>query len=54
VDWKEMVSGVEWPGGKIFSAETKDIVGIPYQTTSGKDTAECEDLVRAILNCRMV
>jgi hypothetical protein len=43
----------KWPGGKNFSAETEDIVGIVYQATIGKDTAECEDLVRAILNCRM-
>jgi hypothetical protein len=29
----------------------QDIVGIRHKTTTGEDTADSEDLVRAVLNC---
>jgi hypothetical protein len=33
----------QFSAGKKVSTEAENIVGIPHQTTTGEDTAECED-----------
>jgi hypothetical protein len=40
------------PIGKNVSTEAEHIVGIRHQET-GEDTADWEDLVRAVVNCRL-
>jgi hypothetical protein len=35
------------------STEEEDIVGIRHQETTGEDTVDWEDLVRAVVNCRV-
>jgi hypothetical protein len=47
----ELVVG-QWPAGKNVSTEAEDIVGIRHQATSGEDTPDSEDVVRAVVNCR--
>jgi hypothetical protein len=39
--------------GKNLSTKAQDIVGIRHQATTGEDTADLEDLVRAAMNCRL-
>jgi hypothetical protein len=41
------------PAGKNVSTEAEDIVGIRQQATTGKGTTLREDLVCAIVNCRV-
>jgi hypothetical protein len=41
------------PAGKNVSTETEDIGGIHNQATTGEDTADWDDLVRAVVNCRV-
>jgi hypothetical protein len=36
--------------GKNVSTEAEDIVRIRHQATTGEDTADSEDLVRAVMN----
>jgi hypothetical protein len=49
---KEFISG-QTPAGKSVNTEAENIVGIRYQATTGEDTADREDPVRAIVNCRV-
>jgi hypothetical protein len=39
------------PAGKNVSTEAEDIVGICHQAMTGEDTANWEDLLRAVVNC---
>jgi hypothetical protein len=39
--------------GKNLSTEVEDIVGISHQATTGEDTGNWEDLVRALVNCKV-
>jgi hypothetical protein len=39
--------------GKNVNMEAEDIVGIRNKAKTGEDTAEWEDLVRAVVNCRV-
>jgi hypothetical protein len=39
--------------GKTVSTEAEDTVGIRHQATTGEDTEDWEDLVRAVVNCRV-
>jgi hypothetical protein len=39
------------PAGKNVSTEAEDIVGIRHQAATGEDTADREDLLRAVMNC---
>jgi hypothetical protein len=41
------------PTGKNVSTEAEDIAGIRHQATIGDDTADWEELVRAVVNCRV-
>jgi hypothetical protein len=41
------------PAGKNVSTEVVDIVEIRHQATTGEDTADWEDLIHAVMNCRM-
>jgi hypothetical protein len=41
------------PSGKKLSTEAEDIVGIRHQATTHEDTADCEELVLAVVNCRL-
>jgi hypothetical protein len=41
------------PAGKNVSTEAEDTVEIRYQSTTGKDTADWEDLVRDEANYRV-
>jgi hypothetical protein len=36
-----------------MSMEVEYIIGIRYQAMVGEDTADWEDLVRAVVNCRV-
>jgi hypothetical protein len=48
----ELVVG--WsPAGKKMSMEAEDTVGIHHQATTGENPANWEDLVNAVVNCRM-
>jgi hypothetical protein len=40
------------PAGKNVSTEAEDIVGIRHQPTTGEDTADSEEIVRPVVNCR--
>jgi hypothetical protein len=48
----ELVVG-ESPAGKNVSTEAEDIVGIRHQAMAGEDTADLEDLLHAVVNCRV-
>jgi hypothetical protein len=48
----ESVAG-QSPAGKNMSMEAEDIVGIRHQATTGEGTANREDLVHAVVNCRV-
>jgi hypothetical protein len=39
--------------GKNMSTEAEDIVGVRRQATTGEDTADLEDLLRDVVNCRL-
>jgi hypothetical protein len=39
--------------GKNVTTEAEDIFGIRHQATTGEDIADLEDLVRAVVNCRV-
>jgi hypothetical protein len=39
------------PAGKNLSTEAEDTVGICRLATTGEDTANWDDLVRAVVNC---
>jgi hypothetical protein len=41
------------PASKDVNTETEDIVGIRHQATTGEDTADSEDLVHDVVNCRL-
>jgi hypothetical protein len=38
---------------KNMSTEAEDFVGIHHQATTGEDTADWEDLVYAVVKCRV-
>jgi hypothetical protein len=48
----ELVMG-QPPAGKIVSTVAKDMVGIHHQATIREDTADSENLLRAVMNCRV-
>jgi hypothetical protein len=48
----ELVVG-QSPASKNVSTEVEGIVGIRHQATNSEDTADYEDLVRAVVNCRV-
>jgi hypothetical protein len=48
----ELVVG-QSPVSKNVSTEAEDIVEIHHQATAGENTADWEDLVRALVNCRV-
>jgi hypothetical protein len=52
--WSNELVVRQSPSGKNVSTETYEIVGIRYQATIGADTADWEDLVRAVVNCKSV
>jgi hypothetical protein len=39
--------------GKNVGTEAEDVVESSHQTTTGEDTADWADLVRAVVNCRV-
>jgi hypothetical protein len=41
------------PAAKNVSTEAEGIVGIRHQATTGEDTADCKELVRTVVNCRV-
>jgi hypothetical protein len=41
------------PAGKKVRMEAEDIVGIRHQVTTDEGTVEWEDLLLAIVNCRV-
>jgi hypothetical protein len=41
------------PGGKNVSTEADNIIGISHQATTWEDTADWEDLLRAVVNFKM-
>jgi hypothetical protein len=41
------------PASKNERMEAEDIVGIRHQATTGEDIADREDLVHAVVNCRV-
>jgi hypothetical protein len=51
--WNNELVVRQSPAGKDVSMEAEDIVGICYQGTTGEDTADWEDLVHAVVNCRV-
>jgi hypothetical protein len=51
--WSNELFVRQSPAGKNVSTEAEDIVGIRRQPTTGEDTANCEDIVSAVVNCRM-
>jgi hypothetical protein len=48
----ELIVG-QSPAGKNVSTEADDIVEICHQATTGEDISDCEDLLRAVVNCRV-
>jgi hypothetical protein len=48
----ELVVG-QLPAGKNVSTEADDIVEICHQATTGEDISDFEDLVLAVMNCRV-
>jgi hypothetical protein len=44
---------VKSPAGKKVSTEAENIVGIRHQATTGEDTEDWEDLVCAVVKCRV-
>jgi hypothetical protein len=48
----ELVVG-QLPASKNVSTETEDFVQICHQATTGEDTSDWEDLVHAVVNCRL-
>jgi hypothetical protein len=48
----ELVVG-QLPASKEVSTEAEAIVGIRHQATTGEGTADWEDLVRDVVNCRV-
>jgi hypothetical protein len=51
--WRNELFMRQSPAGKNMSLEAEDIVEIRHQATTGEDTADWEDLVRAVVNCRV-
>jgi hypothetical protein len=41
------------PAGKNMSTEAEEVFGIRHQAMTGEDTADWEDLVHAVVNCRV-
>jgi hypothetical protein len=48
----ELVVG-QLPAGKNVSTEAEDIVKIRQHATTGENTADWKDLIRAVVHCRM-
>jgi hypothetical protein len=48
----ELVVG-QSPAGKNVSTEADDIVRIRHQATTGEDTSDWEDVLRAVVKCRV-
>jgi hypothetical protein len=48
-----MIAVGQSPAGKNVGTEAQDIVRIRHQATIGEDTVDSEDLIRAIVNCRV-
>jgi hypothetical protein len=44
--------GASQRGPEPWNTEAEDIVGIRYKATTDKDTADPEDLLRAVVSCR--
>jgi hypothetical protein len=51
--WSKQLVVEQLQAGKNVSMEAEDIAGIRHQATSGEDTADWEDFVRAVVNCRL-
>jgi hypothetical protein len=51
--WSNKLVVGESPTGKNMSTEAEDIVVICHWAMTGEDTADWEDLVRAVVNCRV-
>jgi hypothetical protein len=51
--WSNELVVVQSPAVKNVSTEAEDIVEIRHQATTGEDAKDREDLVRAVVNCRM-
>jgi hypothetical protein len=41
------------PAGKNVSTEADNFAGVCHQATAGEDTAGWEELVRALVNCKV-
>jgi hypothetical protein len=52
-NWSNELIVGQSPASKNASTEAEEIVAIRHQATTGEDTAELEDLVPAVVNCRM-
>jgi hypothetical protein len=42
-----------YPTGNVVNTEAEDIVGSRYQATTGEDKADGEDIVCAVVNCKV-
>jgi hypothetical protein len=51
--WSSELVIEQSPAVKTVSMEAEDSVGIRHQATNGEDTVDLEDLLRAVLNCRL-
>jgi hypothetical protein len=49
--WSNGLGARQLPASKDESMESEDIVRIRYQTTTGDDTADWEDLECAVVTC---
>jgi hypothetical protein len=52
-NWNNWLLVGQLPAGKNVSMEAEDIVGIHHQAMTGEDTADSEDSVCAVVNCRV-
>jgi hypothetical protein len=51
--WSNGLGVKQWPGGNNVRTEAEDIVVICYQTTTGEDTADWENLACAVVICKV-
>jgi hypothetical protein len=53
VSWSSELVVVQWPAGRNLSTDAEDSDGNRHQATTDEDTAGREDLLRAVVNCRV-
>jgi hypothetical protein len=53
LSWGNELVVEQSPASKNVTTVVEDIVGVRHQTTTVEDAADWEDLVYAVLNCRL-